>query len=1530
MPQRRGKPESTPDDEQGDGDEQGDHHEENDDTNMMQTRLGGSASSSDPPAHVVPEGCLAMAMVRCLLRRIAAILAESPELHLEQAVESVLLLLDPHSQGGEANVLWREHKKRRVSNEFLEVEEQLRRMARRLPSELNDEDLATDLSVGIATLYQDLSTLLRATADQAGLQVTEAVEGTRTAIKAISLTQEAAGLALELLYVPPAVHASNVVALEDGGEEQTGGLPPLTRLKYYLKELGALLPFLTTNEGEPTRKLLGQLLQWLQGQERSTLMIDSQGNAETQETDALPSLFGGSLEPVDSAAGNLGDAPAATPQSLPTTANGEPADTLQLDNHSDGENPSRGMDSQEHVPTQPVFWGLRREMAELDVPSSAERDAETEGEPSHDSGPPATEVAESHYLRERRVSDRRLARIARDWGLEFYIAKLGIRKAFDSIYQESLAAHVHQAIGEKAKLSWEARAWVAVLHAQNLCIQVPGESIPTRQSNGVRQGAPESPVAFGSVVAEGLDAAIREAKSSKPADETSPPQDGGSYMDDNYIWSTCRKHFQHMLSCLDQRLPRRGLFLHPGKTDMISNSEKKVTFKVAGEDVATKGPKHVFHVLGSPLSFQGGTAMLLAEAQSRARKVFWTDGESFTSAATMQKLQIHVVLVRQSALWACQTWPCHSSLLRSINTIQLAQVRVMLGLRRQPCEEWATWNKRSLRRSRLALYHCGGTRWSTFVLSQIWTAIGHVSRGDPIGGKILQWHSLQWWQEQKDRGRQLQHASRFNAYMDIDRQLSDTIGKNWFAIAQDRETWGEWEAAFIAKYDVPWSSGKQNSIANLAPGDQQAADRAFIESITDGKRGGKHPQQPEAEAATTTATNPNQQHATTTARVPDGAFSQAKHRVQQSTTPQIKPMTGDKGRHRCRSTLPRGHGTIPGEAATSTAGGPAHSRPYKPTGPATASSSSTDIHHSNSSTTPTHKPTTPAKPHQPYKPTAEEQWQYDNAPQGPAHEELEIPSSIPHAEGTTVTYLPLSHGCFEVEITATHYIPTAQTASAGLPPLHIAHPGQSGPVLTAPPFTVGLAGRLAPMGPPDVWLFMVTSTPPLDDFWPASLLVADGDTFIIELTPNGWRMTIDKQAEQPPPETVPHSSTDNHAIDPPEPPPTHNITLTATDHIEHYLTRALADLLVDDQTEAEVLRTLSFLNYLYLQMPLQYKIMPGDTAMPWTNSWDEPVEVNQMYHRHILHRGNHTQQHQPVAAEEARPRHVYTELEQWQYDNAPQGPDDLEPPPGIPHAEGTTVTYNQLTNGCWEAVISAELYIETPLAFSPGLPPLHMVHVGQRGPVIGAPPLPPGTIARLAPMGAPDTWLLIITSLPMLDEFWPQSMFVVEGAGMHNTASVLRQMGGALQGIQMEPSNREYWLQLVDVTSYLVAVEAGETVAHPADVIAANRGILQSNLALREQLDESPGEDLNSVHAALLDSFEAYLKAGDTLEKGPGHAGGLPEQQPAPHKRWLHGGYAKNTMGLAMWQRRLVHPQNTTTATKALQNIVEDVYTAPL
>ena len=483
---------------------------------------------------------------------------------------------------------------------------------------------------------------------------------------------------------------------------------------------------------------------------------------------------------------------------------------------------------------------------------------------------------------------RRIARMAHDWGLEFYIAKLDIRKAFDSVFQESLAQHVSETVGERGGHPWEARAWVSLLHAEKIAVQVAGEDIPIRQSNGVRQGAPESPVAFGALVAKDPDTSITAAKRSKPCADNPPPEDGGSYMDDNYIWSTSKHHLQQLLRELSGRLPRRGLHLHPVKTDIIHNSEEKVTFDVAGQTVAAKGPNHVIQVLGSPLSFHGGTAMLVAEMQARARKAFWAHREAFTSGASLRdKLKLHVILVRQSALWACQTWPCHTSLLKAVNTVQLAQIRTMLGLKRQPTEEWATWNKRSLRRCRLALFHSGGIRWSSFVLSQIWTAIGHICRGDPVGRQIFCWRSLAWC-DQRAAGIPIKHAARFNAFMDIDGQLSNTAGKAWADLAQDRSAWARLEEVFVSKYDVLWSSGKQSSLSNLAPNSSQNSDEQFLRAVLDEPRP-KHKPKRAHSSSSKQHKSRRQKHSphpnNTSGHMPGFTLAQAYRHAAQTTRP---------------------------------------------------------------------------------------------------------------------------------------------------------------------------------------------------------------------------------------------------------------------------------------------------------------------------------------------------------------------------------------------------------------------------------------------------------------------------------------------------------------------------------------------------------------------------------------------------------------------------------------------------------------------
>ena len=85
---------------------------------------------------------------------------------------------------------------------------------------------------------------------------------------------------------------------------------------------------------------------------------------------------------------------------------------------------------------------------------------------------------------------------------------------------------------------------------------------------------------------------------------------------------------------------------------------------------------------------------------------------------------------------------------------------------------------------------------------------------------MVTWKNMNFWraEQQKPRRHRVTHASRFNPEGDIERALESIAGTDWGATAQDRARWNELCADFVARYDVPWATGKQTSIAdNLHP-----------------------------------------------------------------------------------------------------------------------------------------------------------------------------------------------------------------------------------------------------------------------------------------------------------------------------------------------------------------------------------------------------------------------------------------------------------------------------------------------------------------------------------------------------------------------------------------------------------------------------------------------------------------------------------------------------------------------------------------
>ena len=116
-------------DDDGDNPRDPDDDANGDHTHLMQTQMGGSSSSGE--RETVPQGCLAGAMVRRCLRRLAAALTGDTAEHLQQQVEDLLLQMDPlETQGGPT--LLRGMKRPRATTEFSVLME-LRSMADFLP-----------------------------------------------------------------------------------------------------------------------------------------------------------------------------------------------------------------------------------------------------------------------------------------------------------------------------------------------------------------------------------------------------------------------------------------------------------------------------------------------------------------------------------------------------------------------------------------------------------------------------------------------------------------------------------------------------------------------------------------------------------------------------------------------------------------------------------------------------------------------------------------------------------------------------------------------------------------------------------------------------------------------------------------------------------------------------------------------------------------------------------------------------------------------------------------------------------------------------------------------------------------------------------------------------------------------------------------------------------------------------------------------------------------------------------------------------
>ena len=321
--------------------------------------------------------------------------------------------------------------------------------------------------------------------------------------------------------------------------------------------------------------------------------------------------------------------------------------------------------------------------------------------------------------------------MSRDWGFNLWILKIDIRKAFDAIKQTSVAAMVASKLHHTHP--WEARAWLSIIHGQQLhVIPAPPASqqpVPIQQTNGVRQGSPDSPILFALKAGQILGNTLQA--------QQPPPLVGSSWM--------------------------TPIYGPPSKA-------MKVT---------------------------------LPHLSSKARIAFHKQSHILASEAPiLAKLKLIATTVATSALWGCESWPTHRTLLTAANAAQYRVVARAMGLKRRPGETGTDHYQRQIRQARLAIYKNHHIRWSTHILQAIWKLHGHIARQataapDNVAQATLQWRNLSWWKAEQTKPRGTRHAARYNPFLDVERYVVHTAGLRWQETAQHRQKWAKVQNTFI-------------------------------------------------------------------------------------------------------------------------------------------------------------------------------------------------------------------------------------------------------------------------------------------------------------------------------------------------------------------------------------------------------------------------------------------------------------------------------------------------------------------------------------------------------------------------------------------------------------------------------------------------------------------------------------------------------------------------------------------------------------
>ena len=414
----------------------------------------------------------------------------------------------------------------------------------------------------------------------------------------------------------------------------------------------------------------------------------------------------------------------------------------------------------------------------------------------------------------------RLRDMTREWRMGVIAVKLDIKAAFDNISRGAVADYLSQHL----EASFELRFLLRLLDDNVLQGCAPGGAGVSINSNrGIRQGSPESAELFGLIVAQIITELKSGARWRCPAGcLADSPADVGCYQDDIFVWGENPRWISHNIKLISEELHKIGLALAGNKTSVIASKYYKGVryLDIAGERVEFLPVGSSLRVLGLDFDLDASANQQAKEIMSRVWNAFHSNKSLLCGVGSRkQKASMVCKLVDGCWSWCAGALHWETADLQSMNSIQLRILRLCFGIKRDPLEDWVSYNSRSLRDIREWLHRSGGERWSAKILRLQFQLMGHWTRRWEGGTQCLPirmhgWRNLAWWQrEQKisPNAGGVRHPRCFKA-SNIERNFATVFGVAWQSACFNRDGWKQLLQLWLQSLDVPWCRGRQQAL----------------------------------------------------------------------------------------------------------------------------------------------------------------------------------------------------------------------------------------------------------------------------------------------------------------------------------------------------------------------------------------------------------------------------------------------------------------------------------------------------------------------------------------------------------------------------------------------------------------------------------------------------------------------------------------------------------------------------------------------